>query len=261
MRTFVYGSCISRDSFEYLDPNHFELHGYVARQSLLSAMAAPTSAPIPPIKTTSPFQSRMLYGDWASSLLPRLGDAADNLDLIIWDLCDERLGIRTLDTFSPQQGKPIATRSVDAIRSGLDEALAKTPLISFGTRRHRLLFLRSLKHFTQFLVATRLHSKTVVLAPDWAGLDDANQTTPASFGLTAERANRIYTDYYRAIELVSKLPIVRLREPHIRADAGHMWGPAPFHYTPETYTRIAKLLVREVDHISRHSSRARRVKA
>jgi hypothetical protein len=41
MRVLVVGSCVSRDTFEFLRPDCFTLQGYVARQSLISAFGPP----------------------------------------------------------------------------------------------------------------------------------------------------------------------------------------------------------------------------
>ena len=47
-RVFIYGSCVSRDTFEYLDPDQFEIVQYVARQSALSAYTRPVTLVDPP---------------------------------------------------------------------------------------------------------------------------------------------------------------------------------------------------------------------
>lgn len=237
MRVFIYGSCVSRDTFEHLDPQDFELVDYVARQSLISAAAPATATPIPNFDTRSPFQERMLRGDWASSLFQTLREQGEQIDLLVWDLCDERLGVRQLDALSPQLGKPMATRSVDGIRTGLDEQLLEARLVPFGSRQHRLLFLHSLRQFSTLLRDLGLQDRTILLAPDWAHHDTRGGKTPSSFGLAAKRANRLFADYYAAAAKVTGVHVVRLSS-DIQAAPHHVWGPAPFHYTEQVYAKL-----------------------
>lgn len=238
IRTFIYGSCVSRDTFERLPSREFELLQYVARQSLISATAPPTSRPTPHIETSSDFQRKMLEGDWHGSLLPLLREHADTIDLLLWDLCDERLGLRRLELAAPRRQYAVVTRSVDGMRAGVDEQLQSAPIIPFGSRKHRLLFLRSLRAFTDELITLGLLSKTLVLAPAWATLTQAGTLAPSSFGLQPARANRIYEDYYSAVRHVTQVPVAHLSPAHVQADHEHPWGAAPFHYTEATYGRL-----------------------
>lgn len=237
IRTFVYGSCVSRDTFEYLPEDRFELVQYVARQSLISAHTPPPQVPAPHMETTSPFQRRMLEGDWVGSLLSLLHEHADSVDLLLWDLCDERLGIRLLDRTVPGDGA-VATRSVDGIRTGVDHQLEKSPLVPFGSARHRLMFRHALRSFTSQLKGLGLLDRTLVLAPAWATHTLDGRRTPTSFGLGPTRANRLYDDYHSTIGHVTGVPVVRVPPAEVAADPDHPWGVAPFHYTASVYTRL-----------------------
>ncbi|MFK5690565.1 DUF6270 domain-containing protein [Ornithinimicrobium sp. LYQ92] len=244
IRTFIYGSCVSRDTFERLPSHEFELLQYVARQSLVSATAPPTSRPTPHIETSSDFQRKMLEGDWHGSLLPLLREHADSIDLLLWDLCDERLGLRRLELAAPPRRYAVATRSVDGMRAGVDEQLQSAPLIPFGSRKHRLLFLRSLWTFADELRTLGLLSKTLILAPAWATHTATGASTPSSFGLTPIRANRLYDDYYATVRYVTGATVVSLPPAHVMADEDHPWGVAPFHYTEPVYERLTEEILR-----------------
>lgn len=241
IRTFIYGSCVSRDTFERLPAGEFKLLQYVARQSLISALAPPSSHPVPRIDTTSDFQRRMLEGDWNGSLLPLLREQADSIDLLLWDLCDERLGLRQLELDGPR-GHAMATRSVDGIRAGVDEQLLNSPLISFGTTKHRLLFLESLRTFADHLRQFGLLSRTLMLAPAWATRTSAGVATPSSFGLLPGRANRLYADYYATVRYVTRIPLLTTDKETL-ADDNHPWGVAPFHYTEEVYSSLTHAIL------------------
>ncbi|WP_299520989.1 DUF6270 domain-containing protein [uncultured Serinicoccus sp.] len=245
IRTFIYGSCVSRDTFERLPTDGFELLQYVARQSLISATAPPSSRLAPDIDTSSAFQRRMLEGDWNGSLLPLLREHADSIDLLLWDLCDERLGLRRLDLAAPPRRYAMATRSVDGIRAGVDEQLQDSPLVPFGSRKHRVLFLRALWAFADELRALGLLDKTLVVAPAWAIHTSTGAPTPSSFGLTPTRANRLYDDYYAAVRYVTNATLVTLPPGQVAADEDHLWGVAPFHYTESVYERLTEAILRQ----------------
>jgi len=235
---------VSRDTFERLPSEEFELLQYVARQSLVSATAPPPRRQVPPFDTPSSFQRRMLLGDWESSLLPALHQHASSIDLLLWDLCDERLGLRLLELIEPPSTYAISTRSVDSIRAGVDARLESTPFVKFGSLRHRLMFLQSLRSFVHVLQELNLLEKVVVLAPAWASHTKDGNRTPSSFGLTSERANRLFDAYHSTVERVSGVSVLRLSAPQVSGDGHHPWGPAPFHYDGSVYENLSSRIVR-----------------
>lgn len=83
VRTLVYGSCDSRDTFSELPRGEFELVDYVARQSLISAYSTPvTEQPVP--RMSSRFQQRMVRGDFVSSLPSVLAQHARAISPVLW---------------------------------------------------------------------------------------------------------------------------------------------------------------------------------
>lgn len=233
-RTFIYGSCVSRDTFEFLIPQGYELLNYVARQSLLSASAPPTSATIPHVDITSAFQRRMLVGDWESNMLPTLAKYAEWTDLLLWDLCDERLGVR-------RWSGGTVTRSVDAISSGLDTHLDQTSeVLALGTFEHLTSFTEGLQRFRETLQHVGLLDRTLLVAPPWAIRTEDGTRSPASFGMHAETANRLFTRYEEAVHDVLGIPVVTLPTEATKADVQHRWGLSPFHYSEDVYQTLAK---------------------
>lgn len=233
IRTFIYGSCVSRDTFEFLEPHGYALSTYVARQSLLSAYSR-IDAQLPEVRTSSPFQLRMIEGDWTSSLPRSLARVRGRVDLILWDLCDERLGVRRLTTGH------VVTRSVDTITSGLDAQLEAqgARLEPIGSEWHRRHFSTRLAHFRQRLVDYGMLDRTIVLAPAWASFKDDDTPTPPSFGLTAADANPVFDWYYQAVSKTVGVPVLRLEQDEVAAARVHRWGAAPFHYTTSVYERM-----------------------
>lgn len=233
-RTLIYGSCVSRDTLEYLRPAGFNLVHYTARQSLASAYSPRDLAELPPVQVSSSFQRRMLEGDWRANLISTLREHHRSADMVLWDLCDERLGLRA------NKSGQLATRSVDSVGTGLDDFLSAETMIPFGSQHHFQLFSRALTRLRKDLEDLELLDRLIVLAPAWASHQEDGRAAPDSYGLTASEANQSFSQYYGAIEDLLSVPMVRLSADAVRADADHRWGAAPFHYAPSTYYRLAQ---------------------
>lgn len=240
VRTLIYGSCVSRDTFAYL-PDHFELRDYVARQSLISAYTKPAvSVQLPAL--SSRFQQRMLEGDRLSSLPATLMDNP-NTDLILWDITDERLGVYLLADGS------CVTRTVELVESGAEANLPPgAKLLRWGTPQHFHLWLGSLAQFASMMGENGSKSRIELIDVPWATRFADGGRPPSSYGLEAHRANRIRRRYIRAAVRALNLRPIRLRKPtEILAARDHRWGPAPFHYTDSVYTALAEAIAQRTN--------------
>lgn len=231
---FIYGSCVSRDSFEYLDPERFRLVEYVARQSLASAFAPAGKPLLDTAQLASQFQRRVLELDAASGLPERLETHAEQIDVLLWDLFDERLGYYE----SPDGG--VATNTVELIRWGRETGAEPTArLVPFGSREHLRTFVQRLHDFADLLDRTGLRDRLVLVAPSWAARTEAGAVTPSSFGLSAPRANLLVLPYLQAVHDVVRPGLVIDPPASItKAATDHQWGVAPFHYVPDVYRTI-----------------------
>jgi hypothetical protein len=232
IRTFIYGSCVSRDTFSFLDPSRYTLVNYVARQSLVSAFSTPGPPLVDPAKLNSAFQRRMLEQDAASALPNLLQDAAAETDILLWDIFDERLG------YFPGQEAAASTNSVEIQRLAQQEASAAAPAVAFGTRRHFKRFAEALEQFAELLSSTGLLQRTLLIAPPWATCTDTGAVTPTSFGLDAHSANEKVQTYIDLIASTASIPVLRTDPAVTVASSSHRWGAAPFHYVDEVYTRL-----------------------
>ncbi|WP_029252958.1 DUF6270 domain-containing protein [Paraoerskovia marina] len=235
IRTFIYGSCVSRDTFEYLGDD-FTLVDYVARQSLISAMTPPWAGDAPHAGFDSKFQQRMLNGDKNSNLMRRIAKAKPtDIDLLLWDITDERLG-----TWCGPDGSHL-TRTVELLRTEAPERLsAKYPLRRFGTSEHFTEWLRAVEQFVTRLRSTGLLTRVVPIAVPWATHNELGQATPTSFGMDAAEFNMLAQPYLAAIAHLVPIPVMTVVTP--RASSTHQWSEAPFHYTDAGYANLAELI-------------------
>lgn len=235
---FIYGSCVSRDSFEYLDMDRFQLVEYVARQSLASAFAGPGEPAFDTSTLESQFQRRVLDLDAASGLPRQLRSAADTVDLLLWDLFDERLG------YYARPDGTVVTNTVELIRWSRETGLEPSGrLVPYGSREHLRAFTRRLEDFRTLLDETGLRDRVVLVAPSWARVTETDDRTPSSFGITAQRANVLTLPYLQAVrDTVQPGLIISPPLALTRAASDHQWGIAPFHYVPEVYRYITDAL-------------------
>lgn len=236
----IYGSCVSRDTFEFLDPGAFHLDRYIARQSLISAYAEPTILESSDIESlTSEFQKRTVRDDFRGSLHEDMQTFGTGADLLIWDLTDERYGVWDLG------GGQFVTRSVELISSGIDSRLkARATLVPFGSSRHFSMWNDALQKFYATLASAGLVDKTVLLAPRWATKDENGSAVRSALGPGSRYANKILSKYSRCVSSTKPVTTGRLET---RANSLHKWGAAPYHYSDHIYSRLSQEIVSMAD--------------
>lgn len=233
-QAFLYGSCVARDTLELVDHRTLAVASYTARQSLLSA-GSNASAHLPrDIALDSAFQRRMIKNDFAGSLLQELQGSVASVDVLLWDLADERHGVHRFPDGT------FVTRSIDNVRA--PEVLAvlnATEHLPLGSPEHLELWSKAAENFTDFLRTTGLLERTAVLEVPWALLTTQGRSTPWSMGMRARDANRLYQPYYAALRSLGHL-IIEVPPEMVLADPDHKWGLAPFHYTEDVYQEVLR---------------------
>ncbi|MFV0407353.1 MAG: DUF6270 domain-containing protein [Propioniciclava sp.] len=233
LRTLIMGSCVARDTFEYLAKGRFSLTLYRARQSLISSFTPPVTV-VKPAAMKSPFQRRLAQADYDSSLPTDLERTADTLDLILWDLADERLGVYCFPDGT------CVTRTVDMIAArGEDPVRAQAKLIRFGTNDHFARWSEALTRFHTALVTHHSSARLVLFAVPWAERTVSGAPTPLSFGTSAALANQLYPRYLEAARGQGIEPVGQDIVKPAGSDT-HKWGAAPFHYTDSVYEALIR---------------------
>lgn len=226
-RVFIYGSCVTRDGVDQWDDYGLELATYVARQSLISAVSPATPQYFNTSQIASPFQKRMADGDIRGDVIAKLTADANSYDLILWDITDERLGVYGV----PSGG--YVSRVVDYSKGiyGGQERL-RGP-IRLGTPEHRALWMRSLEQFANRLEKAQIADRLILNALPWAMTDEAGRPGGSSTA-DPEAFNAVLDDYSAAAQAYG-IRVARTDPRRVVQAHEHQWGPAPFHYTPDTY--------------------------
>lgn len=236
-RVFIYGSCVSRDTFNTLPQDGYALVDYVARQSLISAARPPIAYPLDLSGIASRFQQRMVQGAMSGSLYGSLSRHAQDTDLVLIDLTDERAGV-----FEMPDGSYF-TRSIELDSAGLTQRIsdASTRYLRFGSDEHFEVFAWAAQALRAELDRLQLTERTLVLAPNWAEYTIDGQYSGDSYGYTPSDANYFLQRYVDLLEKYLGLRTVRLAD--TRSDVNHQWGLAPFHYAAPVYTHLVEQLV------------------
>lgn len=235
-RVFIYGSCVTRDAVPWFQEFGFELGGYVARQSLISAFRSANVAEFSFNRISSNFQRRMAIGDVQGNLRTAIRKAAP--DLIFWDLCDERLGVRSV----PSGG--MLTQSRDFISEKIHDGPFGR-LHRFGEDQHFSLWRRGLEELLSALKRYGMIDRLYLNAVPWAEKDEFGRDyngqaeAAAIFNSKAERYLDLAWNSGVNVSLVPQNEAISRTE-------GHKWGPAPFHYVDDVYMRMLKNLHAEV---------------
>lgn len=233
VRTFIWGSCVSRDTFGFL-PESFELTTYVARQSLISAGNDASSIHSKLTPLSSAFQQRMVRGDLAGDLYRRIDAVGDEVDLVLIDLVDERSGVVDFGAGT------YVTKLSEFWGAGGREVSTDARLIALGTNEHFSLWRDGAALLANALGDKHLLDRTVVIRTDWSSRFETGETlnVPA-WMMHPSEANAAYGPYFD--ELASTgLRICELPSELARTSRNHRWGPSPFHYQDAAYEYFAE---------------------
>lgn len=233
-RVFIYGGCTSRDAVDYYGQYDLVLHSYIARQSLISAFRPANPKLFSISDGERPFQRRMLQGDIIGSMPKHLAVHRHEIDLIIWDLMIERVGVRVVGS-----GGMVTQNGARLAESAPHDSLKGA--YKFGTDAHLRQWVWALDRFGATLDHLGLKSKVIVNATPWAFVDAEGNPAQSNSQLTPEWFNENVVRYWHEIEKRG-IKVARVAQADAVADPGHKWGPAYFHYMPVTYQAQLKAI-------------------
>lgn len=231
---FIYGSCVSRDTLPFLGPE-WRICEYVARQSFISAANGPVQL-WGQSSLSSKFQVRSLAGDFAGDFLAKFSQHVLEVDILLMDLVDERLGV-----YRTAQGGYV-TLSWELASSGLEShAPSDLVLVEFGSDEHFDVWAQAADSIFQAVRATPV--VPIVLAPSWAAKADNGGGGFDYHGVPAEVWNLRYTRYFEFLETLGGI-VIRVPGDRTYSSTSHQWGLAPFHY----YDRVYETLSEQIRH-------------
>lgn len=239
LKIFMYGSCVSRDTFDFFSRESCLLLGYVSRQSVISAFYPADPGVLTRSSMSSKFQMRNSVGDFDGDLLARIDTEGQGADVILWDIIDERNGV-----VKTTEGGYV-TFTYDLFRADvfslMKEIRTYGERIGFGSDQHFDLWRGAADRFIHELDVRGLRSKLLLLVAPWAEVtNEGNPPNVWSLGPTVSQANMLFERYYDYLRDVHNLATVRLPSKAVVSRQDHKWGPAPYHYVDEAYAVFRK---------------------
>lgn len=277
MNIAIFGSCVSRDTCEFMpDANVVE---YVARQSVTSLVSPHGDGDVDISGLGSPFQRRMVLSDLLGSGADRVISHKDDADVVLIDMVDERRGFWNFPDSSTM------TNSLEIESCGAAEWASSqgAELIEFGTDKHFEAWKRGFEYLIAALHKADLWDRTIFLDIEWArvlsgspypsneafakwgrrwrraqrGVRNAVRTLDSGDGVSAAlqrlhtvepteaeefadravQANQKYMRYREFARAEIAMTVTR-RSSNLRIDADHKWGPQPFHYRDSDYRSV-----------------------
>ncbi|MDR1186655.1 MAG: DUF6270 domain-containing protein [Bifidobacteriaceae bacterium] len=240
LRVLIYGSCVSRDVFEFFEPaDGIELVEYVARSSMISAMSKRPFEGVDVDAIQSAFRRRMVGWDLGSTKVKDLIAEAD-FDIILIDLIDERYPLlrRGRETFATDSSEFEETGFVETSERRLDWR-SRERLAAWRRAWRRLA--RELKRAKK-LDAVRLNrafwATKMSDGTDYPGV----AVNPAAHG----QVNAVLAQMYAWIERDLDLSqVYDYEDSELTADTEHKWGTAPYHFPPAYNQRLKANLLAE----------------
>lgn len=227
----TFGSTVSRQVSRALDPQRFQPLSHVAHQSLISAYSQPSSAKWR--STGSRTIDRIIAADLSSNLMPSLAAQCTSVDLLLFDIADEWLGVYDLD-----DGTAIS-RSIELIQSGNEQELAHgAAFLPFGSDAHFQRWDSRLNDFSKDLDRLGILEKCVYLTTPWASYFGDGSLATMPKGAESDQINELMLRYQTAI---ASKGFRSLDTPAstVRATDNPHRATLPYHYTDEVHQAIA----------------------
>lgn len=235
MKVFIWGSCVSRDCFNYPSSSSLELVKYHARCSCVSAMSKPFSLTGINIDAiANKFKRQAVIDDFQKQLLPDL--ETTEFDILLIDFIDERFALKIDD-----EGR-VVTVSAELQETGsvaLDDSL-----VYVGDEKRFSLLHEAWNKFMEFCDRHGIRDKIVLNCVRWA--DHMENGEPVS-QFTQNYIARHNAFLERIYEVVKKdIPESRhicYSDELLVANSKHRWGISPFHYIDNLYNYTNKQLM------------------
>lgn len=237
----ILGSCVTRDIFEYVAPEKYEIKHYFARTKIVSQLSPPLDCSEKDIALESAFQKKQVLNDFQKSQFGKL--SASVSDCCIIDYIDERFSLIKVD-------KTYVTKSNELVLSGwLDTKSYKERQYKFWGNKWRLGYKDLGEYVKRYLdqVASCFEESDLIIHKAFmvnTYLDKSGKRY--SFDTPYLDYNKRVNDMLEFLYdfSISYLPGVKVIDLCDRycADAEHKWGLSPMHYQKEYYVEAANCL-------------------
>ena len=235
-RVLIFGSCVSRDIFNFKNLKSHEVIEYFARSSFASAFQSVIVLDNYSINLDSAFQRRIVHSD----LTKEFPLALESLfyDQLLIDLIDERF-----DLFIFHKGG-VCTLSNEVLAGGFEcrDDLGRT--VKSGSDEFFKLWEEGWCKFVEILSRTGKLDCLRVNRVFWAEKTANGGDFSPSYSLRGiAEANKFLERLYERIALdIDFSQFICFEKKLLVGAINHRWGLSPFHYIEDYYQQALKLL-------------------
>lgn len=236
-KVLIFGSCVSRDVFNFHIPG-VELVGYYSRSSFGSAFSSRHAVDNFSGRLTSKFQQRMVRADFVKEFQSTLDQL--EYDNLLVDFIDERFQL-----FVGREGE-LVTVSAELGSSGfLDEADGQK--IEAFSDDHFRFWERGWEKFIAQLNGKDKLRKLLVHRARWSTtIDDGTLFADWKISHAARANDHLSRIFARVNQDIGEEQVIESPVDLVVCKSGHRWGVQPFHYVDGYYEEIGRQIVNVV---------------
>ena len=242
----IFGSCVSRDVLEVQQERKISLRNYIARESIVSAIARPVLLETDRLNLVSNFQKNMVIHDFQKDVFELF--EMNRSDIVLIDLIEERFPIAEIDD-------SYVTYSNELMTSGYIDA---PKLIRWQKKIYPIHWLGEKKgdkwkigkmnmdnvivEFAQRLLSLYHPNQIIIhevyLSDYYLNLDKRVCFFPKNHLRNNKQMNEKYEYMYRRLErCIPGVQVINCSKSYM-ADENHKWGLSPMHFQKEYYEKV-----------------------
>ena len=243
MRVAIFGSCVSRDAFDFVTTDNLVVAEYYARSSFASAFSASKIDDGFSSSIRSTFQRRQVRQDLMKTFMTALPEM--NFDVLLVDFTDERFPLYEL-----VDGR-VVTVSAELRGTAFPRGLRGEFVQPFSVR-HFSLWERGWRNFVQLLSQHDQLHKVRVNCARWSKRTQRGEGFQDPYtNEYIDAANNYFEKLYRKAEAdIKTSAFYRYGNLQFEGNDEHKWGMAPFHYTDAYYHALLEQLITDNSHAS-----------
>lgn len=239
MRVLIYGSCVSRDIFNFDSAKKFVIVDYIARSSLASSFGSGPVEDSFSERLASPFQRKLVRCDFEKTFPKNLRGLS--FDIFLFDLIDERFSLFHFD-----DGR-LCTISSELASAGFKGSSMTGNVVASGTDSFFSLWEAGWQVFVAELRSMGCLSKLRINKVFWSSHKEDG--TLFEVGADEVRKRNAFLDvlYARIALDVPSEQFYSYSGASMVGAVEHKWGPSPFHYVDAYYLDALGHLNREAE--------------
>ena len=232
MRALIYGSCVSRDVFNYNDAP--TMTQYFARSSIASAFSKPCLVSIDLDKIESRFQRAMVRNDLTKDFSLNLD--AFEYDIILMDFIDERFDLYRMPDDS------IITLSGEFFNLGF--TIEKSNVIPRGSEEWFKLWTTGWKKLITNLKESNNLDKLYINKVYLSYCTESGKNFLPNYTVNniKELNDNLEALYKIALLNISEKKFINYKKSDFVGSDNHRWGVSPFHYVDDFYIKTIKAM-------------------